>query len=46
MGMEVNEMRRRTHLVVRIVTPERNVIDFVEMCGSEQAAAGVSSQNK
>ena len=46
MGMEVNEMRRSTHLIVRIVTPERNVIDFVEMCGSEQAAAGVSSLNK
>jgi hypothetical protein len=43
MSMEVNEMRRRAHLVVRIVTPDMNVIDFVEMCGSEQAAAGVSS---
>ena len=46
MGMEVYDMRRRTHLVVRIVTPEKNVIDFVETCGSEQAAAGVSSLNK
>ena len=41
--MEVNELRRRAHLVVRIITHERNVIDFVEMCGSEQAAAVVSS---
>ena len=46
MSIEVNELRRRAHLVVRIITHERNVIDFVEMCGSEQAAAVVSSQNK
>lgn len=40
--IEPNEMSKKSHLVVRLILPDRNILDFVEMCGSEQAASTVT----
>lgn len=41
MGLEFAELRRKSHLLVRIA-PEsmQGTIDFVELCGSDLAASG------